>query len=170
MPQFNQIIPEDFKGNPFTMIGSDCMLICARKKDGSVNSMTAAWGGMGVMWGKNVAFVVIRPQRFTKEFVDGSESFSLSFFGKDKGQLMSYMGSVSGRDEDKIKKSGLTVIGEGDTPYFEEAKTSLICKKLYAQDMKSECFTNHEPDVKWYPAKDYHTFYVAEIEKMLVKE
>ena len=169
MSQFNHITAEDFKGNPFTMIGTDCMLICAQKKDGSMNAMTAAWGGMGVMWGTNVAYVVIRPQRFTKEFVDGSESFSLSFFSKDFGQVLSYMGSVSGRDEDKIKKSALTILKDGETPYFEQAQTVLICKKLYAQDMKSDCFITHEPDEKWYPAKDYHTLYIAEIQKIFVK-
>jgi flavin reductase (DIM6/NTAB) family NADH-FMN oxidoreductase RutF len=170
MSKFKQIIPEDFKGNPFTMIGADCMLICAGKKGGSVNAMTAAWGGLGVMWGKDVAFAVIRPQRFTKEFVDESNTLSLTFFDKGHERMMSYMGSVSGRDEDKIKKMGLTVIKDGGTPYFEEAQTVLICKKLYAQDMKADCFTVREPDEKWYPAKDYHTLYIAEIEKILIKE
>ncbi len=170
MSEFKQIIPENFKGNPFTMIGTDCMLICGKKKDGSVNAMTAAWGGMGVMWGKNVAFAVIRPQRFTKKFVDGSAGFSLTFYGGGYKKMLSYMGSVSGRDEDKINKMGLTVLSDGDTPYFEEAETVFICKKLYAQDMKSDCFTEKEPDEKWYPAKDYHTMYIAEIEKILIKK
>lgn len=170
MSEFRQITPEEFKGNPFTMIGSDCMLICARKKDGSVNAMTAAWGGLGVMWGLNVAYAVIRPQRFTKEFVDGSDGFSLTFFEKGNERMMSYMGSVSGRDEDKIKNKGLIVLQDGNIPYFEQAKTVLICKKLYAQDMKADCFIVHEPDEKWYPAKDYHTLYIAEIKKILVKK
>lgn len=169
MSEFRQMIPDDFKGNPFTMIGSDCMLVCAGKKDGSVNAMTAAWGGLGVMWGTNVAYVVIRPQRFTKEFVDEADGLSLSFFAKGNEKMMGYMGSVSGRDEDKIKKMGLTVLKDNETPYFEQAQTVLICKKLYAQNMKAECFTDHEPDKKWYPAKDYHTLYIAEIQKILVK-
>ena len=84
--------------------------------------------------------------------------------------MMSYMGSVSGRDEDKIKNKGLIVLQDGNIPYFEQAKTVLICKKLYAQDMKADCFIVREPDEKWYPAEDYHTLYIAEIQKILAKE
>ena len=82
----------------------------------------------------------------------------------------SYLGSVSGRNEDKIEKSGLTVAHADETPYFEEANTVLVCRKLYAQEYLPECFLDEEPDRKWYPDKDYHTMYIAEIEKVLIKE
>ena len=89
MPDFKTITPETFIGNPFTMIGTDWMLVCAEKPDGKVNAMTAAWGGMGIMWTMNVAYVVIRPQRFTKEFVDATDRFSLSFFeGQNQPRLV----------------------------------------------------------------------------------
>lgn len=121
------------------------------------------------MWGKNVAFIVLRPQRYTKEFVDAGETFSLSVLDESFRKTYSYLGTVSGRDEDKIAKSGLTVTHEGETPYFEEANTVLVCRKLYAQEYQPECFLNKEPDAKWYPGKDYHTMYIAEIEKVLVR-
>lgn len=169
MSDFKTITPEGFIGNPFTMIGTDWMLICAEKPDGKANAMTAAWGGLGVMWSMNVAYVVIRPQRFTKEFVDAADTLSLSFFEEQK-KMLSYMGSVSGRDEDKIKKSGLTLLHEGKTPYFKEAELVMICKKLYAQEFKPECFIAGDIDGKMYPGHDYHTMYVAQVEKILVKE
>jgi flavin reductase (DIM6/NTAB) family NADH-FMN oxidoreductase RutF len=169
MPNFKTITPEAFTGNPFTMIGTDWMLLCAQKADGKTNAMTAAWGGMGVMWSMNVAYVVIRPQRFTKEFVDTAHTFSLSFFEEQK-KMLGYMGKVSGRDEDKIKQSGLTVLHEGNTPYFEEAQVAMICKKLYVQPFKPECFVAPDIDAKMYPDHDYHTMYIAQIEKILVKE
>ena len=75
---FKEISPEEVRENTFSLIGKDWMLISA-EKDGNINTMTAAWGGFGVMWHENVVFVVIRPQRFTKEFVDFNERFSLSF-------------------------------------------------------------------------------------------
>ena len=93
---------------PFEMIGKDWMLITAQK-DGKVNTMTASWGGMGVIWNKNVAFVFIRPSRYTKEFVDNTDSFSLSFFGEEYKDKLTYLGRTSGRDENKIEKAGLTV-------------------------------------------------------------
>lgn len=75
------------------------MLITAGRD--KCNTMTASWGGLGVMWSKNVAFVVVRPQRYTKEFLDAEPAFSLSFLGDEHRKALSYLGSVSGRNEDK---------------------------------------------------------------------
>lgn len=169
MMSFKEIKPEELQKNPFTMIGKEWLLATA-EHEGKANTMTASWGGVGVMWGKNVAFAVIRPQRYTKEFIDASESFSLSVLDESFRKTYSYLGTVSGRDEDKIAKSGLTIVHEGETPYFAEANTVLVCRKLYAQEYQPECFLNGELDAKWYPGKDYHTMYIAEIEKVLVRE
>lgn len=159
---------EELNKNPFELIGKDWMLVTA-ELEGKVNAMTAAWGGMGVMWGKNVAFVVIRPTRHTKEFIDAADTFSLAFLDEGYRKTLGYFGSVSGRDEDKIAKTGLAVMHEGQTPYFEDAGLVLICRKLYAQEFEPCCFIDREPDEKWYPEKDYHTMYIAEIVKALKK-
>jgi len=169
MNKFVEIKPEELNKSPFQLIGTDWMLITA-EKDNKVNTMTASWGGFGVMWGKNVAYIVIRPQRFTKEFVDNADTFSLTFFDKNFKKQLGYLGTVSGRDEDKISKCNLTIEHSDNTPYFEEANLAIICKKLYAQDFKPECFIATELDEKWYPEKDHHTIYIAEVEKVLIKE
>ena len=169
MPKFTEIRPELFEQSPFKLIGKDWMLITA-EKDGKINTMTASWGGFGVMWGENVAYIVIRPQRYTKEFVDNSDTFSLTFLDNSFRTTLSYLGTKSGRDEDKIKNSNLTVLHTDDVPYFEEANIAILCKKLYAQEYKPECFIAQELNVKWYPALDHHTLYIAKITKILVKE
>ncbi len=166
---FIEIAPYDIEKNTFTQIGKDSMLVTA-KKDDSVNTMTASWGGLGVMWNKNVAYVVIRPQRYTKEFVDSSDYFSLTFFDKEFKDKLIYLGTVSGRDEDKISKCQLTTSYENNIPYFEEANLVLLCKKLFASDYKEENFIDKEIMSKNYPNKDYHTLYIAEITKVLKKE
>lgn len=168
MKNFHEIAPEQLQKTPFQMIGKEWMLVTAKKGD-KVNTMTASWGGLGVMWGKNVAFVVIRPQRYTKEFIDASDSFSLSFLDGAYKEKLSYLGSVSGRDEEKISKTGLTVAEENEIPYFAEADTVLICKKLYQQEYQKECFLDSSICERWYPNSDYHTMYVAEIEKVLTR-
>ena len=169
MSDYKKITTEDLSLNPFKRIAKDWMLITA-EKDGKANTMTAGWGGLGVMWGKDVAVIVIRESRFTKEFVDGSEYFSLTFFDEGYKKELGYLGSVSGRDEDKIAKSGLTLAPD-DAPYFKEGNLALICKKLYATDMGPEGFTiGPELDEKWYADRDYHTLYVGEIEKAYIKE
>lgn len=169
MSNFKEIKPEELQLNPFQMIGKEWMLITAQNGD-KVNTMTASWGGVGVMWGKNVAYVVIRPQRYTKEFIDSAETLSLSFLGKQYREQLNYLGTVSGREEDKIEKSNLTLATMNSTPYFEEAHTVIVGRKLFAQEYDPSSFIDSSVEKQWYPDKDYHTLYICEIEKLLVKK
>ena len=164
-----EVSPSKLQDNPFQMIGQDWMLITA-EKEGKVNTMTASWGGLGVMWGKNVAFIVIRPQRYTKEFVDAADSFSLSFYDNSFHKILGYLGTVSGRDEDKVSKSGLTILHEDSIPYFSEANTVLFCKKLFKQQYEEKSFIDTNLPGIHYPEKDYHYLYIAEISKIFEKE
>lgn len=166
MNQFKEISPELFKNNPFKAIGKEWMLITAGDET-KVNTMTASWGGLGVMYGKNVAFIVVRPQRYTKEFIDREDTFSLSFLDTDYRKVLNYLGTVSGRSEDKILNSGLTVERLENTPYFNEANHVLICKKIYRQPMVGDSIIEKNIDSTWYPGKDYHILYIAEIIKVL---
>lgn len=169
MSNFKEIQPQEFVYSPFKLIGEEWMLITA-EKDGKANTMTASWGGLGVMWGKNVAYIAIRPQRYTKEFIDNSDTFSLTFFDDSFKRALGYLGATSGRDEDKIAKSNLTVRHTDGVPYFAEAKIAILCNKLYAQEYKPELFVAQEINEKCYPDADHHTLYIAEITKILVKE
>lgn len=164
-----EIAPRELNANTFKTIGSDWLLITA-KKDGKVNTMTASWGGLGILWGKSVAFIFIRPQRFTKEFVDANARLSLSVLPNNYRDQLNYFGKVSGRDEDKIAKSGLEITEEAGVPYFAAADTAFICKKLYADDLKPGAFIEKDLIEKNYPQNDFHTMYVVEIEKVLVKD
>lgn len=168
MNSFKEIKPEELDKNIFYLINDEWMLITA-KKDNKVNTMTASWGGFGIMWNKKITYIVIRKHRYTKEFVDTSSSFSLCFFDNEYKKTLAYLGSVSGRDEDKISKCNLTINHIDNTPYFEEANMVIVCKKLYAQEMKPECFIIKELDNANYPDKDYHTLYISEIERIYVK-
>ena len=167
MQNWQEVKPDLFIANPFVLIGQEWMLVTARKGD-KVNTMTASWGGLGVMWGKNVAFVVIRPSRYTKAFVDASDRFSLTFFPVGHRKTLSYLGTVSGRDENKIEKSGLTVTDIEGVPCFAEADRALICRKMFAQPYDPAAFLDSSI-ADSYPEKDYHTLYIAEVEKILLK-
>ena len=165
---FREVKIEDLQFNPFTKIGKEWLLITAGNEE-KFNTMTASWGGVGVMWGKNVVSVYIRPQRYTKEFVDNNELFTIAFFEEKYRLALAFCGKVSGRDTDKVKESGLTPYFLDGTAAFEEASMIMVCKKQYHQEMKPECFDVPENDEKWYPEKDYHTMYMAEVVKVLVK-
>lgn len=166
---FQEVKIEELSFNPFTKIGKEWLLITAGKEE-SYNTMTASWGGVGVMWGKNVVSVYIRPQRYTKEFVDHNDLFTIAFLGENHRPALAYCGKISGRDEDKVKNAGLTPYFTDGTVAFEEADMIMVCKKQYHQEMRPECFDVKENDARWYPEKDYHTMYMAEIVKVLVKE
>lgn len=155
-------------GNPFHMIGQDWMLITA-EKDGKANTMTASWGGLGIMWNMDVVFTVVRPHRYTKEFLDASDHYSLSFFNGKHRKELNYLGSVSGRDEDKITKSGLTLVKNDLAPFFEEADKVFLVKKLFQQPLQEAAFLDQTILEKNYPNKDYHTLYIGKIEKLLSK-
>jgi flavin reductase (DIM6/NTAB) family NADH-FMN oxidoreductase RutF len=167
MEKFKKQHPAELTLNAFEAIGGDWMLVAAGDKTKS-NTMTASWGGLGVMWNKNVAYIVLRPTRYTKEFVDAKGSFSLSFLPAAHKKTLNYLGAVSGRDEDKIAKSGLTQEFFGDVPYFGEAHTVLICKKLFAQPFEPKAFLDPAIE-KLYPQKDYHTLYIGQIIEALTK-
>ena len=147
--------------NPFDYIGSRWMLISAGTAE-HWNTMTASWGGVGVMWGKPSATCYIRQSRYTKEFVEKSEYFTLTFLKDGYREVLNRMGSNSGRDIDKMHDSGLTPVLLEGQPTFAEASLVLICKKRGRSDITLDQMA---PDVveKWYADKDYHTMYIGEI-------
>jgi len=164
---FEKMSPQELNGNVFSMIGEQWMLVTAGTPE-RCNTMTASWGGLGVMWGKPVAVCVVRPQRYTRTFLEASDWFTLSFFGPEYRKALSLCGSKSGREVDKIKECSFTPVGtKGGSVCFEQAELVLVCRKLYRQDMDPTCFVDAEPDQKWYPEKDYHRMYVGEIEEVL---
>ncbi len=172
MSTFKELSINDLKINPFEMIGHEWMLITAKHEE-KINTMTASWGGMGVMWNHNVVFVFIRQSRYTKELIDNTDKFSLTFYPKNEKKTLAYFGTTSGRDEDKISKVGYHVIFDNDTPYFEEAKLTFICKKLSRHYIGKEGMLSDEINPKWYSGADennYHDMYIGSIEKILVKE
>lgn len=154
--------------NVFEQIGKQWMLISAGTEE-KANAMTASWGGMGVLWNKNVVYIFVRPQRFTKTLLDEQDYFSLTFFDESYRTMLAYMGKATGKEEDKIAQSNLHVVFD-KAPYFEEAAQTLICRKLYTQYLDPACFLDEKIDQANYPLKDYHMMYVGEIEKILVKE
>ena len=154
--------------NPFDKIGKDWMLVTAGNEE-KANTMTASWGGVGVMWGKNVAFVFIRDSRYTKEFIDREGRFSLSFPSDQYRKEMKFLGTVSGRDEDKIKEAKVHVGYYDGVPYIDEGNLILICKVMSCTPIKKEDYIDDTIDGQWYASGDYHNMYVAEITHLMAR-
>lgn len=146
------------------------MLVTAGTED-KCNTMTASWGGLGVIWHKNVATIYIRPERYTYELIEKEEYFTLSFFGDEYKSVLAKCGSTSGRDMDKIKENGLTVkASDKGGVYFAQAELVLVCRKRYAQDLDTSLMLGLDPS-DYYGADHggVHRMYIGEIVQALVK-
>ncbi len=154
--------------NVVSLFSDSWALLTAGKKD-SFNTMTVSWGAMGELWNKDVCFCFVRPQRYTYEFIEKEEYFTLSFFSDEYKKALSLCGSKSGRDVDKIKETGLTPLAVGKSMAFREAEIIILCKKVAFQDMKSDGLLDPSIDKNCYPGKDYHRTYVGEIVSCFVK-
>ncbi|MGN1280978.1 MAG: flavin reductase family protein [Succinivibrio sp.] len=166
---FIKVNPDSFDYSAFSMIGSDWLQITAADES-RVNTMTASWGGLGVMFNKKAAFVFIRPQRYTKTIVDAESSITLQVLPKSMRDISAYFGRASGANEDKIGKSGVAVQKENGHVYFEQSEVVMFCKRLYSQDMLEECFSDSSIVDTWYKNKDFHAFYILEIKEIYVKK
>jgi flavin reductase (DIM6/NTAB) family NADH-FMN oxidoreductase RutF len=159
---FKLIDPELITDNPFKLIDKEWMLITAGGIE-SFNTMTASWGGFGILWNKPVVFCFVRPVRYTYQFMEKSDYFTTSFFVREYRKVLNYCGKYSGRDVDKIKATGLTPVSSpGGSVYFDEARLVLECRKLYFSDINPEHFLLPEIN-RNYPNADYHRMYIGEI-------
>ncbi len=168
MKNFRKIETENMKGNPFKLVGNDWMLVTAGNET-HWNTMTASWGGFGVLWHKNVCFSFVRPQRYTYEFMENSDFFTLSFFSEDYREALKLCGTKSGRDIDKAREAGLTAtVTPEKSIAFEEASLVVECKKIYFQDIDPAFFLDKEIESN-YPEQDYHRMYIGEVLGCFVK-
>lgn len=166
---FREIAVQDLTDNVFTLIGDEWMLITAGSVD-RFNTMTASWGGLGILWGAPVSFTFVRPQRYTREFLDSVGYYTLTFFGEAHRDALNLCGTKSGRDVDKMAATGLTPLaGQDDTVLFAEARLVLTCRKLYIHDIDPNGFFDVPLCEKTYPTHDYHRMYVGEIVSCLVR-
>jgi len=166
-PHFRTFNPLTIRDNIFELIGTDWMLVTAGDPD-AFNTMTASWGGMGILWNLKVAWCVIRPTRHTFGFMERHDRFTLSFFTEQHRAALELCGALSGRDTDKVSRTGLhpLAVAPGCVTFIE-ARLVLCCRKIYHHDITPAGF--HDPAIhNHYAAEDYHRMYVGEITAALM--
>lgn len=173
MMKFKEISVQELQLNPMTKIAGEWMLITAGNAAQGYNTMTASWGHLGSIWGHGgglpTAVTFIRPQRYTKEFVDREAYYTLTFFPEEYKKALAYLGSHSGRDGDKVAAAGLHPVFGEECTWFQEASLVLVCKKLYRAPIVEEGFLDKTIVEDCYPNRDFHDMYVGQIVKTLVK-
>lgn len=167
-----EIQVSELNDNLFDAISKEWMLVTAGSAE-KFNMMTASWGGTGVLWAKPVAFVFIRPERYTYEFIEKGDTLTLSFLGEENKAVHKICGSKSGRDTDKVAETGLKpfTTPDGNIAY-EQARLVLECKKLYADMIRPEQFLDPSLIDRWYGEGhgNFHKMYVVEIQHVWIKE
>lgn len=168
MVLFREISTDDLSVNPFSKVLKQWMLISAgTEKD--CNTMTASWGMFGGLWRKNVVQIFIRPQRFTKTFIDSYDSVTLSFLPERYREALKICGTISGRDTDKWEKAGIRPYPISGTVAVAEAELVIVGKKLYSQFFDPKFFVDKTIDADCYPDKDYHEAYIYEVCRVFEK-
>ncbi len=171
---WRKINPKQLNENVFKTIGDDWVLITAGSPN-DFNTMTAAWGTLGILWSRPVAICFIRPTRYTYSFMENSDTFSISFFGEEHKEILNYCGTHSGRNVNKISETGLNpqkfdLPDDGETIGFQQSRLIICCKKIYAQDMTKDCFVDQSLVEDIYPKSDFHKLYAGEILVCYTKE
>jgi flavin reductase (DIM6/NTAB) family NADH-FMN oxidoreductase RutF len=159
------IDPHQFIAQTFTLFDKKWFLLTSGVlKRNRFNCMTVSWGSMGIMWNKPFVMVVVRPTRYTYEFMNEFDSFTLCSFAGQFHSTLEMLGSKSGRDEDKVAASGLTPIPSQvvEAPSYEEAELAIECKKMYWQDYEPRQFLDPGIILE-YPNKDFHRMFFGEI-------
>jgi flavin reductase (DIM6/NTAB) family NADH-FMN oxidoreductase RutF len=168
---FRKTTWEALDENAIRIIGKEWMLVGAGNKEKGFNMMTASWGGLGWLWEKPVSFIFVRPQRYTHEFTEREDYYTITFFEEQYKDVLRQMGTVSGRNFDKINNSGLTPFTTlNGSIGFREARIIVECRKLYADAIEEGAFADQALAERTYPNKDFHTMYVGEIVNVWVKE
>ena len=161
--QWQEIKPQNIDVNAVKLFANDWMLLSAGK-DTSMNMMTIAWGALGELWGKPIVTVYVSTDRYTYKFLEDNEYFTVTAFPEQFRDKLQYIGSVSGRDEDKVKGSGLTPeFTKLGNPIYKEANLAIECKKIYAEQFKKELMPLEQR--QWYDEKKQgvHVMYIGEI-------
>ncbi len=151
----------NFDTDIFTLFDKKWALLTAGSEE-NFNTMTVSWGGLGTLWGKPVATVYVRTSRYTHEYMDANEYFTISFYPEQYRKELGVLGKKSGRNMDKMHGSGLTAQKTGESISFEEAEVTLVCRKLFRQELE---VANIPEDIAaaLYAGQTPHDMYIGEV-------
>ena len=160
---WQEITARDIEGNPVRIFADEWFELAAGK-EGDMNLMTIAWGSLGELWGRPVVTVYVSTSRYTNEFMAKNDYFTLTHFPASMREKLQYLGTASGRDEDKVKGAGLTTeFTDLGNPIFAEADLAIECKKVYADQFKADLMPLERRQWHEETGTGIHVMYIGEI-------
>ena len=152
---------KDFLDKSLSIFQKEWALVTAGTME-NYNTMTIGWGGFGTLWRKPVCTVYVKPCRYTHSFMDANDYFTVSFYGEEHRDALAVLGTKSGRDGDKVAEVGFTAVPAGESVTFSDAKTTIVCKKIYRQDLTMDTMPADVIE-KYYTEEAPHTVFVGEV-------
>lgn len=152
---------KDFLDTSLNIFQKEWALVTAGSMK-NYNTMTIGWGGFGTLWRKPVCTVYVKPCRYTHSFMDANEYFTVSFYDDEHRSALSVLGTKSGRDGDKVAEARFTAVAAGESVTFKQAKTTLLCRKIYRQDMTLDAMPADAIE-KYYTEEAPHTMFIGEV-------
>lgn len=152
---------KDFIKKAFNVYDKEWALVTAGTAD-NYNTMTISWGGLGTIWNKPVATVYVKPIRHTHSFIDANDYFTVGFYSEEYRKDLALLGRLSGRDGDKVAQTKLTPVQVGRSMTFKEATITLLCKKIYRQDLITDTMPQEAID-RYYIDEAPHTMFIGEV-------
>ena len=154
---------KDFNLAPLYTLDKEWALLTTGNKD-KFNTMTVSWGGLGTLWHKPVVTVYVRQNRYTYELLQENDIFTLSFYDEKYKKDLGVLGSKSGRDEDKISLTSLNPDFLDKGISFKEAKLTIVCKKIYSQELNTNNILNDKEKItKFYENDPMHEMFIGEV-------
>ena len=165
----HEILPTEISKNPIALFDEQWALLTAGEP-GNLNTMTISWGSLGELWNKPVVSVYVSCDRYTFEFMERNDRFTVAFFPEKYRKALGYLGSHSGRDSDKIAESGLTLeFLESGQPSFAEAEMVIEARKIYGAPFAEKGFGDVPAAFYGRTGLGVHSMYVGEIEHVWVR-
>lgn len=169
MRVFQPVDPEDLEEGPYKFVGQKIIITSTDGK--KVNITAASWGGVGYLWDKRLVFIFVRKKRYTRELLDTTGEFSVSFVDQQEFRgALKYLSLVSGRDEDKVAGARMNIGYYEGIPYVEEAGEVLVCRTVFKQELEKGGFVEEGLAEKFYKSdEDCHILYAGELSKILLR-
>ncbi|NLG85401.1 MAG: flavin reductase family protein [Firmicutes bacterium] len=154
---------EELLIRPCLLFGEGMVLAAGDFAAGRFNAMAIGWGSIGRVWGKPFAQVFVRPTRYTYEFMEKYNTFTIAAFPSNCRKAIDLLGTKSGREMDKVIAAGLTPEPSlrVAAPSFAEAELVIECRKIYFQDLNPAYFLADY--IAPHYGRDYHRLYFGEI-------
>jgi flavin reductase (DIM6/NTAB) family NADH-FMN oxidoreductase RutF len=167
---FKTIEAKDLNEKVIKTISEDWLLLTAGKEN-DFNMMTCSWGMLGNLWNEPVCMIFVRPQRYTYEFMEKNDYFTICVFDTIHRDILNFCGSKSGRDYDKVKETGLKPLyTKHGNVYYQQARLVIECQKIYADRFEASNFIDTNIMDNVYKERDFHKMYVGKIISVMVKQ